>query len=291
MPVNSDRLDGKQLAELMKLIGGADSVTIAPFDSADSLPGDLGRRMARNTQLILQSESGIGQVLDPAGGSWYIEALTDQLAASAWAGFQRIEAQGLQAALTGLRGEISDAAAARDLQVARRKRPITGVSEFPLLGESRPDGEPAPEQPASVLPRHRLAEPFEVLRAAGEASGQRVFLAKLGPVAAHNARTTFASNLFAVGGVATTAEVVDATTAAAAFAASGAQVACLCSGDDVYAEQAENVAAALRQAGAKRIYLAGKVQVQGVDETVALGANVLNVLTELHAVLKIGENR
>ncbi|MBK6764205.1 MAG: methylmalonyl-CoA mutase [Micrococcales bacterium] len=79
-------------ATLGAVVGGAESVTIAPFDSASGLPGGLGRRLARNTQLLLQDESGIGRVLDPAGGSSYIESFTDDLAAAAWKFFQRIEA-------------------------------------------------------------------------------------------------------------------------------------------------------------------------------------------------------
>ena len=151
------------------VLGGADTVTIAPFDGVDSLPGELGRRIARNTQLILQSEAAIGRVQDPAAGSWYVESLTDELAEKGWQIFQRIEAAGGPAdALPALAQEIGQVAKQRDAAIARRERPITGVSEFPLLGEQRPDRTPVPQHREGPLPRRRLAAPFEDLRLAGE---------------------------------------------------------------------------------------------------------------------------
>ena len=275
------------------VLGGADTVTIAPFDAAAGLPGDLGRRLARNTQLILQDESGIGRVLDPAGGSWYIESLTDELARRAWDGFQRIEAAGGPvAAMALIAEEIAEVAAARDAAIARRKRPITGVSEFPLLGEQPPRPEPAP--PAATggpLARRRLAEPFEALRSRGEAAGERatVFLANLGPIATHTARATFAANLLATGGIRAVGDDGhdDAGSAAHAFGQSGATIACICSSDEKYAELAEPVAAALRAAGARRIYLAGRAVVAGVDENIGVGVDALDVLGRLHEELEI----
>ncbi len=273
------------------VLGGADTVALAPYDSVAGVPSDLGRRMARNTQLILQDESGIGRVLDPAGGSWYVEHLTDDIAAKAWEFFQRTESTGgVVAALPHIAEEVAAVAAARDRAIARRTRPITGVSEFPQLGETRPEGsearEPAPE-PRGLFPPRRLAVPFEALRAAGEAANATIFLANLGPIAVHTGRATFASNLFAVGGVRAVGAPVDPASAAEAFRASGASVACICSSDQVYAEQAESVAAALHAAGARRVYLAGKVDVPGVEETIALGADVLDVLKRLHQELEI----
>src|SRR5690606_16490695 len=78
-------------------VGGADGLTVAPFDTvvADAMgaagPGGLGRRIARNTQLVLQEESGLRRVADPAGGSWFVESLTDELARAAWVRLQQIE--------------------------------------------------------------------------------------------------------------------------------------------------------------------------------------------------------
>lgn len=301
-------------ATLGAVMGGADVVTIAAFDGAAGLPGHQGRRLARNTQLLLQEESGIGRVLDPAGGSWYVESLTDELARLAWAGFQRIEAAGgpLPVLADGsLAGDIAEVADARAQKIATRRRPITGVSEFPQLGEDLPDASPAPPAdtrpgieltgtPTTVtpLPRRRLAEPFERLRtaAAGADVAPTVFLATLGPVATHTARATFAANLFAAGGIAVTdGTVLDGPTAAAqAFTDSGASVACLCSSDAVYAESAVPVAEALKAAGASRVYLAGKPGGQeaqwraaGIDDFIHVGVDVLATLQELHEELEI----
>lgn len=278
------------------VVGGADSVTLAPFDSAAGLPGDLGRRLARNTQLLLQDESGIGRVLDPAGGSWYIESFTDALAQAGWRFFQRIEAAGGPVeAVDEIGTDIAVVAARRDGDIATRKRPITGVSEFPLLAEQRPEpvAAPADQRPAVPLaggqvsvtpwPRDRLADPYERLREnAGDAT---VFLANLGPIAAHTARATFAANLFAAGGIRAVSDQGhdSAGSAAKAFADSGARIACICSSDDVYAELAGPVAAALKQAGAEHVYLAGKGDYDGVDEYIHVGVDALDVLTRAEA--------
>jgi methylmalonyl-CoA mutase len=119
-------------------VAGVDSVTVLPFDLTTGLPDDLGLRMARNTQLVLQEESRVGVVADPAGGSWYVEDLTERLAADAWRRFQEVEAAGGLPDAIGS-GAVAEAigvtAAARRAAVATRRQPITGVSEFPFLDE------------------------------------------------------------------------------------------------------------------------------------------------------------
>ena len=115
------------------IVGGATSISVTPFDDALGAPDPLARRLARNTQLVLRLESHLDAVADPAGGSWYVEHLTDALAELAWARFQEIEAAGgaRQAALDGVFARLaSDAHAARNKDVAKRKRPLTGVSSF-----------------------------------------------------------------------------------------------------------------------------------------------------------------
>src|SRR5260370_10868335 len=119
-------------------IGGAMAITSVPFDSVAGLPDSLSRRIARNTVLILQEESHLHRVIDPAGGSWYLDWLTDQLAQQAWAIFQKIERGGgmLQALQNGwVAQQIDSAFAPRARNLARRKEGITGVSEFPNIGE------------------------------------------------------------------------------------------------------------------------------------------------------------
>ncbi|MEU1071320.1 MULTISPECIES: methylmalonyl-CoA mutase family protein [unclassified Streptomyces] len=271
-------------------VGGADAVTVLPFDHSLGLPDAFARRIARNTSSILLEESHLARVIDPAGGSWYVERLTDELAHSAWEFFRTIERAGGQAAAlrSGLvRERLAATWAARSARLARRREPVTGVSEFPSLAERPVEREAAPAEPSGGLPKVRRDEAFEELRARSDAhlaatgARPRVFLAALGPAAAHTARATFASNLFQAGGIEPVHDPVsvDAKTAAEAFAASGATVACLCSSDALYAEQAEAVAAALRSAGARHVQLAGRGDYAGVDEYVFAGCDAVAVLS------------
>ncbi|GAA0575574.1 methylmalonyl-CoA mutase family protein [Caenispirillum bisanense] len=123
-------------------VGGADSVTVLPFDAMLGLPTDFARRIARNTQLVLMEESNLDKVVDPAGGSWYVETLTGQMADEAWTLFQDIEKHGgLLACLESghVPAKIEAAHAARAKALATRKDPITGVSEFPNIHEKPVD--------------------------------------------------------------------------------------------------------------------------------------------------------
>ncbi|MEV4332688.1 methylmalonyl-CoA mutase family protein [Streptomyces sp. NPDC049597] len=287
------------VASLAAGAGGADSVTVLPFDHALGLPDAFARRIARNTSTILLEESHMGRVIDPAGGSWYVERLTDELAQAAWVWFQEIERAGGQAAALrgGLVGErIGTAWESRSRRLATRREPVTGVSEYPLLAEAPVQRDAAPARPSGGLPVVRRDEAFEALRARSDAhlaaTGARpkVFLAALGPASVHTARATFAANLFQAGGIEPVHDPVsvDAASAAEAFAASGAQVACLCSGDAVYAEQAGPVAEALKSAGARLVFLAGRPGEQretyekaGVDEFVVAGGDAVAVLTSV----------
>ncbi|MER6304191.1 methylmalonyl-CoA mutase family protein [Kitasatospora sp. NPDC001539] len=274
-------------------VGGADAVTVLPFDSTLGLPDAFARRIARNTQSILLEESHLARVVDPAGGSWYVEQLGEELARAAWAWFQEIErAGGQRAALaSGLVGDrIAATWAERSERLAKRREPVTGVSEFPHLDEQPLVREPAPAGHTGGLPRVRRAEAYEALRDRSDAvlaaTGERpkLFLASIGTAAAHTGRTTFAANLFQAGGIATvSAEGVDPAVFAEAFSASGASVACLCSSDALYAEHAEAVATALRAAGARRVLLAGRLAEApaGVDEFIHAGGDAVAVLTSL----------
>ncbi|WP_329390678.1 methylmalonyl-CoA mutase family protein [Streptomyces sp. NBC_01716] len=285
------------VASLAAGVGGADAVTVLPFDHALGLPDSFARRIARNTSTILIEESHLGRVIDPAGGSWYVERLTDDLAHAAWAWFQEIErAGGQRAALReGLVAErLATTWAARSEKLARRREPVTGVSEFPQLAEVPVVRDTPPPAPAGGLPTVHRDDAFEALRARSDAhlaatgARPRVLLAALGPAAAHTARVTFASNLFQSGGIEPVHDpvTVDATTAADALTAAGATIACLCSSDPLYAEQAEETAEALKSAGATRVYLAGRPGEQretftraGVDEFVAAGDDAVAVLS------------
>ncbi len=119
-------------------LGGADVITSVPFDHVLGLPDELSRRVARNTVLILQEEAHLHRVIDPAGGSWFLETITDQLAEEAWSIFQEVERQGgmLATLQSGwVRQQIDSAYSSRAKDIACRKQGITGVSEFPNVAE------------------------------------------------------------------------------------------------------------------------------------------------------------
>ncbi|MEV4632154.1 methylmalonyl-CoA mutase small subunit [Rhodococcus coprophilus] len=257
-------------------VGGADAVTVLPFDAA--LPaGALGvsegfaARIARNTQLLLLEESNLGRVLDPGAGSWYIEELTAQIAAKAWEFFQEVEsAGGYRAALES--GLVADRIAAtraqRDSDIAHRKTAVTGINEFPNLAEAPL---PVGASDAGTLAA-RYAAPFEALRDRSDAflathgARPKVLLAPLGPVAEHNGRSTFAANLMASGGIETVNPgPLDLTGDAVAgvVSDSGASIAILCGTDARYGEEAATATTALRAAGITTVLLAGPEKAVG----------------------------
>jgi methylmalonyl-CoA mutase len=279
-------------------VGGGDVVTVQPFDAALGLPDSFSRRIARNTQSLLVEEGHLARVLDPAGGSWYVESLTDQLAQAAWDWFTEIEAAGgLQQALAGgvVGDRIGAAWDARAARLATREDALTGVSEFPNLTEKLPAREPAGEQlPTGGLPRVRAAQEFEQFRDAADAATEgnggrrpKVYLATLGPIARHTARASFAGNLFQAGGLET-----PSGDGAEGFAGTSTTVACICGTDKDYASSAEALAKELKAAGATQVWLAGRpdLAVDGVDGYLYAGCNALDVLSTAHEQL-LGQSR
>lgn len=263
-------------------VGGAESVTVLPFDSTAGIPDALGRRIARNTSSLLISEAHVAKVVDPAGGSYAVEKLTDDIAKVAWAEFGRIEeVGGIAAALAdgSLKARIDEVVAVRETQIAKRKRPITGISEFPNLGET------LPERAASAASDtvRRYGASFEALR--DEPVASPVFLATMGPVAAHTARATFATNLFAAGGISVDVAGATADVDELLKAYAGQKVVCLAGTDAVYAEWAPAAIEALRAAGATYVILAGKPGDLAVDASAAMGLDALAFLNKTREAL------
>ncbi len=215
-----------------------------PFDGPLGRPDAFGRRIARNTSHLLIDESHVAHVADPAGGSYAVEKLTDDLAVAAWELFGELEDG------ADLDAAIADTVARREQEIARRKRPITGVTEFPNLDETLPERSGDPD------PVRRYAASFEALR--DDPADAHVFLATLGPVAQHTARATFATNLLAAGGIAVdvAGPTADADELVAAY--DGQPVVCLAGSDQAYEEWGEAAASALRAAGARHVIIAGR---------------------------------
>ena len=271
-------------------VGGADVVTVLPFDARLGLPDAFARRIARNTSTLLVEESHVAKVADPAGGAFAVEKLTDDLAVAGWEELGRTEsAGGVLGALEdgSLRSRIDAVVAERDQQVARRQRPITGLTEFPHLHETLPERAPYAEGAVPVRP---YGAPFEALR--DDPAPAPVFLATMGTIAAHTARATFAANLLAAGGIdvvnAGRHDDVEAVLRDYTGSDGGQPVVCLVGPDRAYAEWGADLVAALREAGARHVILAGK-PVAGieVDDTCAMGVDALEFLTRTRGKLGV----
>ncbi|MBA3524384.1 MAG: methylmalonyl-CoA mutase, partial [Geodermatophilaceae bacterium] len=281
-------------------VGGADAVTVAPFDAALRPPASFSRRIAGNTQTLLIAESHVAAVIDPAGGSWYVEQRTVELAEAAWAFFQELETAGgaVPALDSGMLAErLAAVAERRQRAVATRQTPLIGVSEFADPAETLlPGHTPSGPGRSGGLPRIRLAAPYEELRdradAAAEHGGRRprVFLASLGPVGTHAVRVQFVRNLLQAGGIEApdAGPTADVPAVATAFAAERTPVAVLCASDRLYAERAADTVVALRQAGASLVLLAGKPSdppVPGIDGYLSAGGDALGVLEQVWTAL------
>ena len=288
-------------------LGGANAITVLPHTLARGLPDPFARRAARNTQLVLLEESNLAKVSDPAAGSGGIETLTKQLCEAAWALFQEIEKAGeLFAALEQnlIQSKVMATRAVREANIAKRRDVLTGASEFPNLHEN--DAAVLEATPVVLAPYGddkikfdalrpmRLAAPFEALRDKSDAvlkskgARPKIFLANLGTPADFTARATFAKSFFETGGIEAvdTEGFADPAALAAAFKASGAATACLCSSDKVYASHAVAAAQALHAAGAGHIYLAGRPGEQeaalrgaGIGDFIFAGGDALAMLT------------
>ena len=287
------------IAALGAAAGGADAIAILPFSAGLGLPDAFARRIARNTQTILIEEANIHRVADPAAGSGAIEALTDALSEAAWGLFQDIERDGgvARALETGsIQQGVAKVRAAREANIARRADSLVGTSDFPDLDETEAAVLALPRLAAlpanaKALTPIRLAEPFERLRDRSDrkkhGARPKVFLACLGRPADFNARSSFAKSLFEAGGI----EAVegDGGNLAKRFKESGARLACLCSSDKVYDREAEAAAKALKEAGAKRIYLAGRAgpkqaafERAGIGSFLHQGCDTLAILNDAY---------
>ncbi len=284
-------------------VAGADLVTTLPHDLMLGTTDEFSRRIARNIQIVLLEESQLGQVTDPAAGSFALEKLTDQVFNKSVTAFQSLESQGgvVDALKSGsLAAQIEETAAMRSKSIETRKVQITGVSEFPDISEASLPVVPNVSHQAR-LPLRRSAQAFEDLRMHSDGllakTGNRpsIFMANLGAPADFTARATFAKNFFEAGGIEAVPGNGGLSIAdiAKQFTGSNSKIAVLCGTNAQYDDFAIELAAALKEKGCRRVYLAGPPNAvpdgSEIDDFAYMGANVIETVGRAYEAVVEGE--
>ncbi|MBM4762223.1 methylmalonyl-CoA mutase [Bacillus sp. B15-48] len=238
------------------VLGGVHYLSVSTLDEATGATSSFSERIARNTQLILKAESHLEKVADPAGGSWYIEALTKELAEKAWEYFLVIEEQGdivetLKA--NWLQKSIADVREQREKDIFTRKQSIIGTNVYAKVEEKvkQPQIVNKTKQAITFKPLQvkRLAEPFEELRFRAltieKDKGKKpsVGLLCLGELKKHKARADFITGFLAAGGIlAEKSEGLTTVNEAADFIEkTGLKHYCICGDQRQYNEDAINL--------------------------------------------------
>lgn len=276
------------------VLGGADSISISPFDECCGPADDSSRRLARNTQLILKHEALLDRVADPVGGSYLIEVLTNAIACKGWKLFQELEGAGgfRKARERGIiKSVLARRTKAREETVAARRRVLTGTNRFANVAERAPDCD------SPLDSKRREAERFESLRrrtdhhAAVHSRLPLVVLAEIGDAKMRGARSQFAADLLACAGLVSESRQFENPKQ---IAASGADMIVLCSSDSEYLSIAEDLIPVLRDQGSRSIVaVAGNPETAeqlrdlGVVEFIHLRSNAIQVLANILRQLEI----
>ncbi len=278
------------------VLGGADSVTVAPFDECYKTPDEASRRLARNTQIILKQEALLGNVADAGAGSYCLEVITDFIAQAGWKSMQRIEAGG------GYRKAVADgqldkilqqSLATKEKAVTLRRRVFTGTNQFANPSEKALDR----VDPGRLTTERRGAQSYESLRLRTERHAAltgitpRILLAEFGDVKMRSARSGFATNFFACAGF----EIVTQRFQSAdEIAAVDADLIVLCSSDPEYLCMATGLAVKLKSIQRKTpVVVAGnpesaeQLRAAGVIDFIHIKSNPIEVLTNWQQQLGI----
>lgn len=275
-------------------IAGVHSLEVLPFDHSYEAPSEFSYRIARNESLLLKHESHFDQVIDPAGGSYYIENLTKSIADEAWKLFLEVEEKGgyVEAFKAGFIVErVKASAAAKDKAVATRRQTILGSNQYPNFTEVADKAlcaevvERKPDE-GNVLVPYRGAMAFEQMRLHVDRSGKepKAFMLTCGSLAMARARAQFSCNFFACAGI----RVIDNTffksleDGVKAALESKAEIVVVCSSDDDYAEVAPKIKEML---GDKAILVVAgapacmeELQSKGINNFISVKSNVLETL-------------
>jgi len=271
------------------VIGGADAIVVAAFDECYTTPDEASRRLTRNTQLLLRHEAMLGRVADPAGGAYYVEALTDAIARESWLLLQEIETGGgfSQMLAKGWIAErLARSLAVRETAVASRKRVFTGTSLYANPAEHALQHIDFERMSAG----HRGARMYEQLRLRTErhamAGGElpEFLLAEIGDAKMRGARSSFAANFFACAGLKTSVRLFER---AAEIAKAGAGLIVLCSSDAEYEGIAAELLNEMKTLGLETpVLVAGnpasaeKLKSLAVADFVHVRSNPIEVLTK-----------
>ncbi len=277
-------------------LAGVHSLEVLPFDAAFESPTEFSSRIARNVQLLLKNESHFDNIVDPAGGSYYIENLTASIAEQAWKLFKEVEEKGgyIAAFRQGfITDTIKAAAEAKDNAVATRKIVLLGTNQYPNFTEvadskitEQAVTRPQCDGQCKRLVPYRGGMAFEQLRLQVDRSGKspRAFMLTCGTLAMARARSQFACNFFACAGI----RVEDNTffhsveEGAEAALKSGAEIVVICAADDDYATLAPKAKQIL---GDKAIFVVAgapasqpELEQQGITRFISVRSNVLETL-------------
>ena len=275
-------------------IAGVYSLEVTPFNRSYENPNEFSKRIARNVELLLKHEAHFDQVVDPAGGSYYVENLTQSIANEAWKLFLEIEEKGGYGVAYKegfIKQRVEASAAAKDKKVATRRITLLGANQFPNFTEVAPeeihmDVVTRQQSDANVLTPYRGAMAFEQMRLAVDRSGHQLkaFMLTCGSLAMARARAQFSCNFFACAGI----KVQDNTyfksveEGVEAALAANAQIVVVCSADDDYLELAPKVKELLQ--GKAILVVAGapacapELEAQGISNFINVKSNVLETL-------------
>jgi methylmalonyl-CoA mutase len=275
-------------------IAGVNSLETTPFNASFQEPTDFSRRIARNVQLLLKHESHFDQVSDPAGGSYYIENLTQSIAEQAWKLFTEVEDKGgyIEAFKAGFITDAVDAsAAAKDKAVMTRRQVLLGANQYPNFTEVA-DAAITEEcvtrqvSDKKVLKPYRGAMAFEAMRLSVDRSGKepKAFMLTCGSLSMARARAQFSCNFFACAGIRvqdnTFFQSVEGGVKAAL--ASKAEIVVICASDDDYATVAPEINKMID--GKAIVVVAGapacqaELEAQGITNFISVKSNVLETL-------------
>lgn len=273
------------------VIGGCDSLAVAPFDEVYRDPDENSRRLGRNAQSILKHESWFDRTVDPAGGSYYVEVLTASIAKEAWKLFQEIESRGgFAAAKASIDEAIAASRTKKEAAVASRRRVIVGTNNYPNTKERMFDR----VQPARLAANGpRAAEAFEQVRFRTERSGKapKFLLAELGDLKMRKARSGFVRNFLGCGGFEIHAKSFGSVEEAAT-AAKQADAVVLCSSDPEYPALAPALIAAIKAAESKAPVIVAGYPQESLEALKAAGvADFIHIRSNGVETLKNWQNR